>query len=302
MSARLPGWDDLHYFLATARAGTLGGAAELLDVNPSTVQRRINRLEEDLRVRIFERSQRGYSLTAAGEQLFEHVAAMELEVLALGRKVGGLDETLAGAVRVATVDDLAVLVLTPLVGEFVRRHPRVTVQTDIHTGFTDLGRRQADVALRFGAKPREPNLIVKRVARVGVGLYASAGYLDERGRPASLEDLAEHDVICGDERMSGLTMERLMDRHAGRVLFRSNSFLVRVAAVRAGMGLGFVPYFVAAAHEDLERVDLPLPDLTSALWMLVHVDLRRNARVRAFVDHIYPALLELRPRFEHPPT
>lgn len=299
MNARLPGWEDLHYFLATARGGTLAAAAEDLGVNASTVQRRINRLEEDLQARVFDRSQRGYALTPAGEELLAHAAAMELEVLAVGRKVGGFDERLAGTIRVATVDDLAVTVLMPLVREFTDAHPGVTVEVIVQVEFADLARRQADVALRLGGKPREPDLITRFVSRVNVALYASPAYLDARGRPRSIEELAAHDIVRGDDRVSGLLMERLIDRHGGRVSYRSNAFLARAAALRDGLGIGFMSCFLADPDPALERLDVELPAFPGgSLWMLVHADLRRNARVRAFVDHVYAGLVAQRDRFE----
>ncbi len=302
MSASLPAWNDLEIFLAAARKGTLAAAGAALNVNASTVQRRIGKLEAKLSTRLFERSKRGYALTSAGEELFGHALAIEQEVLAIGRRMGGRDQMLEGRVRVATVDDLAISILLPIFHDFRKHHPKVTLDLDISSSFADLARQHADVAIRFGAKPTHGDLVVKHVSRIDVGLYASRKYLRANGRPRSLEDLREHPIVRGDARMEAIASERLIERYSdpSRIALRSNSMLARLTAIRQGLGIGLVGCFMGERERTLECVDLELPDLASDLWMVVHVDLRQNARVRAFVDFVYAALIDLRSCFEAP--
>ncbi len=289
-------------FLAVARGGTLAAAASALGIDASTAQRRMGKLERDLEARLFERSQRGYALTAAGGELLAHVLTMEQEVMALARRIGGRDESLEGVVRVATVDDLATAVLSPIVAEFRRRHPRVTLDVGIASSFADLTRREADVAIRFGAKPSTPDLVVRHLTRVDVALYASRRYVRAHGQPRSHEELAAHPIVCGDESMAAVPMERFMRRYAdpAKVALRSNSMLARFAALRDGVGIGVLGCFMGEPEPSLQRLALDVPNVSSDLWMLVHVDLKRNARVRAFVDFAFEALLAQRSRFERP--
>jgi DNA-binding transcriptional LysR family regulator len=297
-----PTWGDLEFFLAAARGGSLAAAAGVLGVNASTVHRRIAKLEADLGTRLFDRSPRGYALTAPGEELLAHVLAMEEEVLALGRNIGGRDERLEGTVRVTTVDDLATRMLSPIFRGFRRAHPGVTIDVTLGADFADLARRQADVALRIGNRPTAEHLVVKHVSRVDVALYASRAYLRAHGRPAAPEDLARHHLVRGDAQVAGLPLERLLDRYGdpGRIAVRSNSMLARLAAIRDGLGIGFLGCFLGEGVRSLERLDLRLPEASTDLWMLVHVDIRRNARVRAFVDHVFDALQTRRAAFAHP--
>jgi DNA-binding transcriptional LysR family regulator len=301
MNAKPP-WSDLQVFLAAAREGTLAAAADALGVNASTVQRRIGKLERELATRLFDRSQRGYSLTAVGEELLERVLTIEQEILAIDRHVGGRDQRLEGTIRVATVDDLATGVLSPIFRDFRREHPGVTLEVGVGSGFADLARRQADVAIRFGRKPALGDLVVKHVSRVDVGLYGSRAYLRAHGRPMCVEDLRHHAIVRGDEQMAGLPMERIIDRYAdpARIAFRSDSMLARACAVRDGLGIGLLGCFTGETERKLERIRLAFPEAASDLWMVIHVDLRRNARVRAFVDFVHEALVALRPRFEAP--
>jgi len=299
VNAKLWDWADLEIFLAAARGGSLVAAASELGVNASTVQRRIGKLEGDLGTRLFDRSPRGYGLTGAGEALLEHARAAEEELWAGARKVTGRDRSLEGVVRVTTVDDLAFGVLPPIVRAFRKRHRRVEIDLDIQAEFSDLGRRQADVAIRFGAAPQHDDVIVKHVTRVDVALYGSKSYLEKHGTPSSLPDLRDHALVRATTRFSRLAIEQIMDRYsdASSVALRSNSMLVRHAAIREGIGIGWLGHFMGEHEPELSRLDLKLPSVSSDLWMLVHVDLRTNARVRAFVDFVHAAFVARRARF-----
>ncbi len=301
MEARLD-WDDLAVFLATAQGGTLAAAGESLGINASTVHRKLADLEAQLNARLFDRSQRGYALTASGEELLEHVQAMESEVLALRRKISGRDARLEGIVRVATVDDLAIRFVTGVIRDFRALHPGVSVELSIQAEFADLTRRQADVAIRFGLEPREPDLVVRHIARVEVALYGGTSYLRRHGVPRRPEDLRAHSVLRGDRRLAKLPVEKFMDRYAdpAKVALRSNSMLARLAAVRDGVGIGFLGYFMAERERTLTRLPFVFPNAGTDLWMVVHVDLRRSARVRAFVDFAYDALVAQRECFAAP--
>ncbi|HWB81585.1 MAG TPA: LysR substrate-binding domain-containing protein [Nannocystaceae bacterium] len=303
MGARPWEWSDLETFLATARAGTLAAAAVELGVDASTVQRRIGKLETTMRVRLFSRSQRGYALTEAGQDLHVHALAMEEQAVTAWRKVGARDEQPIGTVRVATVDDFAVLILPAIVASFRERHPNVTVLVDVRTSFVDLARHEADVAIRFGIKRMlAGDVVARRVCGVAVDLCASRAYVKKHGAPATPEALAEHALVRGDAAFADTPMERILERHgsARNVALRANSFFARVAAIRAGVGIGFAPSFITTGDKTLQRLDLAFPEPQPAadLLVLVHVDMRKNARVRAFVDHVSTQLLAQRALFE----
>jgi DNA-binding transcriptional LysR family regulator len=299
MDARPVDWAELALFLAVARGGSLAAAASALRVDPATVHRRVARLERSLDTRLFSRSPRGYALTSAGLELLPYATAMDEQAAAAGRKLAGRDEALAGTVRVSATDDLAG-VLSPIVGSFRRKHPGVTVAVDMRTAFADLARQQADVALRMSTRPPEGDLIAKHVARVGVAFYASRSYLARHGRPARVEDLREHEIVRGDTELWTMPGERTLDSHsrAERVAFRSQSFIARLAAVRDGLGIGVLGCFMGDREKALVRLPFAVSDPNVNVWLLIHVDLRQNARVRAFTEHAYPALLEQRGLFE----
>lgn len=285
-------------FLAAARAGTLSAAARALDSSPATVLRRLRVLERDLKAALFVRSPRGYALTPAGTELLLHVQAMESEVFAAERRLAGRDQKLSGPIRVATLDDLVQTVLGPVLAGFLLRHPSVEMDLVIDSELTNLTRRSADVAIRAGGQPTSEDVIARSVCRIGVALYASREYLRRQPRRPSLEQLAGHRIVRADEARARLPMEKLIERHASgaTLAFRSNSMLARCSAVRDGMGVGFLPCFVADAERELVRLGGVVPEASATLWILVHPDLRRNARVRAFVEHTHAELLRLEDR------
>lgn len=296
------GWSDLETFLAMARGGTLATAAEALRIDASTVQRRIGKLEEALRVKLFLRSPRGFALTQTGQDLYAHALAMEEQANAAFRKVRSRDEQAVGVVRVSTVDDLASVCLPPIVASFHESHPSITVELEVRERFVDLEKAEVDVALRIAVRPPDGEVVVKRVGGVAGALHASRGYLDARGTPVKPEDLRAHSTVRGVGVSTELPPERLLERYGdpSKVALRSRSFLARASAVRAGVGIGFVPSFLAT-DETLVRLSFASSELDPALvglFLVVHTDMRKNARVRAFVEHAFAALVAERSTFE----
>jgi DNA-binding transcriptional LysR family regulator len=302
MDARPYDWSDLEIFLAAARGGTLASAAEALRVDASTVHRRIGKLEAAMRAGLFVRSPRGYALTEAGQDLYAHALAMEEQATVAFRKVVARDEKPMGAVRVATVETLAVNVLPPIVATFRAKHPNVTIVVDSRQSLVDLAKHEADVALRFGVTPTEGDVVARRVLSADIGLFASRGYLKKHGRPKTPEDLYDHMLVRAAEAHVRLPLERALERYANpaKIALRAESFYARIGAIRAGVGIGFVPLFLAAGDKSLERLHLAFPETPRGvdLLLIIHVDMRKNARVRAFAEHAFAALVAQRSVFE----
>ena len=164
---------DLPLILALSRKKTLAGAAECLDVDLSTVFRRLNTLEKRLRVRLFDRSARGYQLTVAGERAAGAAERVETELLSLDRDISGRDQQLAGVLRVTASETLSHAVLPRLFGQFHALHPRIQLVLSIDNRVLDLGRREADVALRV-RRPTDPGLFGRRLTGIAWAFYGPA--------------------------------------------------------------------------------------------------------------------------------
>jgi DNA-binding transcriptional LysR family regulator len=278
-------WNDLRSFLAIARQGSLQGAARRLGVNHSTVFRRLNALEARLGARLFDRSARGYALTAAGEHMLASTERVEDEILGLERRLLGGDVRLAGTLRVTTTDTLVHGLLGPHLRAFHAAYPAIELELITGNAFFDLSKREADVALRPSRHPGDA-MVGRRLAEIAVALYSGRDYLAARGRPPSAAALDGHAVIIGDASLGHLPATRWLAERtpAGATVLRCNSWLSQLAAARAGLGLAALPCFLGDTAPELVRVLPPEPALAGELWLVTHPDLRRTARVRAFME------------------
>ena len=279
---RLQDWDDLRFFLAVARGGSLSGAARLLGVNHSTVSRRLAAFEDQLDVRLFERSANGYEPTSTGRQLLDSAERMEEELAALDRRLLGQDTRLSGSLRIATAD-LGAPFLTRSLVAFAREHPGIDLEVVADDAYANLTRREADVAFRASNAPPE-HLVGRRLASIAMAAYASPAYLE--GRSHAPDDLAAHDWIGWDESRRDVPTSRWLRRHHPdvRVRFRVNSPAFMLEAARAGQGVAFLACFRGDVEPGLRRVHPPIPEFDVGLWILTHEDLRSTARVRSFMD------------------
>jgi DNA-binding transcriptional LysR family regulator len=164
---------DLPLILALSRKRTLAGAAEQLGLDLSTVFRRLNSLESRMRVRLFDRSTRGYQLTAAGERAAAAAERVETELLTLDREISGRDQQLSGILRVTASETLSHAVLPQLFAQFHTLHPRIQLVLSIDNRMLDLGRREADVALRV-RRPVDPALFGRRLTGIAWAFYGPA--------------------------------------------------------------------------------------------------------------------------------
>src|SRR5215472_977858 len=188
-------WQDIRTFLAVARAGTLAAAGRVLNVDYTTVGRRVRALEQELGLTLFERVRDRYVLTDAAEGLREAAERMEDGALALERRALGSDRTVSGVLRIATTDALAQILVLPALQALHERHPEIRVVLLTGGARLDIARREADVALRY-VRPDAGELVSRRVARVAAAFYASPDYLARRPVPPKPDSFAGHDVVA----------------------------------------------------------------------------------------------------------
>jgi len=288
-------WDDLRFVLAVAEAGSLAGAARRLGVNHTTVLRRIGAFEKRLGVRLFERLPTGYVPTAGGEELIAAARAVDETVTRLERKLAGKDLRLSGVVRVTTTDTLMDAILPDMLRAFRDSHPGIQVEVAISNLMFNLTKREADVAIRPASKPPE-TLVGRRVAKIAFAIYASPRYLADNPR----QDLPGHRWVVPDDSLAGTAAGKWMrSQFAGsEIALRADSLLALRQAAQAGLGLAPLPCYLGDAAPDLVRVDGPIAEMETSLWILTHADLRHTARIRAFTEFAANALAQRRPLFE----
>jgi DNA-binding transcriptional LysR family regulator len=281
-------WGDIQFFLAVAETGAIGSAAQRLAVNHSTVLRRIAQLERALGARLFDRLPGGYALTASGNALAEHFSGLREQVEATQRHLTGLDPAIEGPVRIASSDIVVEGLLMPVLAQFRRRHPGVQIQLVMNYAFAGLSRHEADIAVR-GADHAPDNLLARRVGHVETVLCASRRYLEQTGTQTPL---ADHRWVAVDESLSFSMFETWLRKHVhkSRVVARVDSLVGVADAVAGGLGVGMLPRPLVHARPQLVQLAPPEPALNKPIWLLMHPDVQRTARVQALFRFLHETL------------
>ena len=276
-------WDDVRYFLATARGGSVRAAAKRLGVNHATVLRRIAQLEEHLGAQMFEKRPSGYRLTAAGEEVLAFAEQMEASSHQLETRVFGRDQSVRGLLRVTLPPFLATHLLMPDLADFARVHPDIEMEI-VSTGeVMNLTNREADVAIRI-VSDRETlplNLHGLKGPELFAGVYMSCDRL-AAWRAGASDPIRP--IVIGGQVVPDWADEG--EVHATWVPFRTPDADAQIAAARQGIGMTKLPCFVGDADRLLARV--PGIDLKTqaTLWLLTQGETRKTKRVRLFTEFV----------------
>ncbi|MDQ9416574.1 LysR family transcriptional regulator, partial [Serratia marcescens] len=248
-------WDDARFFLAVARCGTLRKAASQLHVDQATVGRRLSAFEDALGSKLFIRTPKSFALSPLGEQMLADVMKMENAVQAINRKAASGDESLSGNVRIATTDTLAEAFVMPALQDLRERYPAITVTLLTAVNIADISYHGADLAIR-GARPDDDELIIKRLATIEMGLYASPHYLARRGMPLRGEQLRGHDLLMFPRELVPRHWNNFCGEalHEPNVVLQCNSQLLLRSATRSGLGIGLLSAFLADKDPELVRL------------------------------------------------
>jgi DNA-binding transcriptional LysR family regulator len=278
-------WEHLRYLLAIQREGNLTRAAATLGVTRTTVGRRLQRLEEDLGVRLFDRTPEGLVATGPALDLVSTAAQMEALVFAAENKLLSQDPTLRGPLRVSTTDFVHECFSQAIAG-FAAQHPEVELTLVTDDAFASLTRREADVVIRLANKP-DPNLFGKRIARLHFALFAAPSLVERFGPGTPLEDWP---WVGWDKQGEGIWLDQWLEHHApgARFALRISSFPACLRSVLDGVGVGFLPRRLGQAR-GLHPLGPELGKEARDLWALTLPELAANPRVRAFLDHAYEA-------------
>ena len=289
-------WDDLRYVLAVHKAGSVAGAGRGLGVSHVTVFRRIEKIEKDLGVRLFDRRQQGYVATPVGMEIVAQAEQVEEQINALERRVWRRDSLVRGTVRLTTTETIATTVLPGILRSLHDKHPGLLVETVISHALLNITKRDADVAIRHGRSVPE-TLIGHAVARVRYAVYGWKGMTTRRDRQPDLSKLTW--VAQEDTPEQARFTRWIRDNgHEPRVVYRADSFLALAAAIRARVGVGILSCFTARSMEGLVQLAPPIDSLEWRYWVLTHPELRSVARVATVYAHIRESFVALKPLFE----
>jgi DNA-binding transcriptional LysR family regulator len=277
-------WDDLKYFLAVARHGSTLSAAKALSLSQSTVHRRLEELEERLGHRLVLRSPAGYKLTELGKEMLVYAERVEEAALAFGRRLSEAGIGLSGSVKVTCPEAVGSrLMRSSLIADFQRRFPTLSLEFVMSDKLIDLGKGQADIAIR-GIEPRDEALICRRIADTPWAIYASSAYCKRKRAPGAIIDIGQHEIALFDVELGQHLINQWFKQIApnARIVARCNSISGLLAAAKSGIGLAALPIAVGDVEEGLVQVLGPVPELTTHFYLVMHRDLRDTPRVKAF--------------------
>ena len=287
-------WDNLRYFLAAARTGTLSAAAEQLGTEHTTIARHIHALEEELNSRLFHRSNSGYGLTEVGERLLAGAEAIESAYVFAKAAASSEGQPVSGKLRICAPDGFGSLFLAPRLRALTDRHPKLEIEMLVTATLFSLLKREADIAIGL-SMPEHMRVVSRRLTDFRMYVYASRAYLKEAAPIIAMEDLKNHPFIGFVEEL--LFASEL--HYAGAFInysdaigadveprIRSTSVLAQLHATLSGSGLCVLPAFVASSYPTLVPILPEKVSVTRSYHMHIHEDHRRAAHVREVATFI----------------
>ncbi len=280
-------WDEVRTAYQVAKMGTVSGAAEVLGVHHATVIRHVDALETRLGVKLFQRHARGYTPTEAGQDLLRVAQATDDQFGQLVGRLKGHGDAVSGELVVTSLSAMSAL-LVPALTEFQNQHPDLIIRFLTGSRLFRLEYGEAHVAIRAGAPPEQPDNVVQPFMTQQHNLYASQGYIDKYGPLKGLDDMANHRFVANDDVESRAPYSKWLRAHApeSALSFRCVAGVSMQDALIAGAGIGFLTQWEAARYPHLVRMMDPLPEWTSDLWLVTHVDLHRTPKVQTFLKFL----------------
>lgn len=286
-----PSLDHIRTFHAVATHGSLLAASRQLGLTQPTVGRHIDLLEDALGLRLFTRGREGMQLTEKGADLVAVATDMMRDATEFQRVATGLEEKIAGVVRLSVNEVIGSLLLPGILSAFMEQHPEIKIEIDVSNAASNLLKRDADIAIRM-FRPVQNDLVARKVTALPMGLFAHQDYLARHPPIRKLADLKQH-VLIGQDRnpaliagFRALGLEVTPDDFA----YRCDNDVALINAVLSAIGVGPLHVGMAAQWPQITQV---LPDLVVPpfeLWLACHADVRHNNRIRLVMRFLAKAL------------
>lgn len=282
--------NDLSLFIRVVETGSFTAAAESLNVQKSTISRRIAQLEDTLGIRLIQRTTRKLKLTTEGEELFSRAQPLVDDLEAVQDDISASRTELRGRLRLTMPTEIGVFMMNEVITSFMQTYPRLEVDVELSTRTVDLIEEGVDLALRLGPLPNS-SLIARHIAGLHRGLFATPEYLEQHGMPKTPDDLAHHQCISLLKPFDHLRFSNWNDSEpvtmGGRLRTNSMSFVREM--ILQGMGIGRLPEVFCGELVKTGRIVRVLEEFTlDPLEINALYASRRNLnpRVRAFLDHM----------------
>ena len=285
-------WDKVRVFHAAAEAGSFARAGEALDLSPSSVSRQVGALERSLNAVLFHRHARGLKLTETGETLYRtaHEAVAKF-AMAEAMVSESLDRP-KGPLRITTSVAFGSIWLTDRLKAFIETYPDISVTLVVSEDELDLGMGEADVGIRMN-RPRQADLVQRRLATMHHAAFAAPSYLNEHGAPRRLGDLDRHRLIAYDESyhppftaINWMLSAGLAPGRSRRPVLRVNNLYGMYRAAATGLGIASLPDYMGKLADDLVPVLPGMEGPAFDIYFVYPEELRHSRRIGVFRDFL----------------
>ena len=291
-------WDKLKIFHAVAEAGSFTSATVILNISQSAISRQIQSLEEDLKVKLFERHARGLTLTQNGEYVYKTAHEVIGKLKEIETSLGDQKNKPTGKLTITTVRSFGTHWLTPRIQEFMNLNPEIEVELIFDDKELDLSTRQADIGI-FMRRPKQLNYIQRKLVDINYHIYGSTKYLGKNGIPKTINDLTKHRFISFGKGAPSPVFNPdwalklgSKDNNKIKPVMKVNSVMGLLLAVESGVGLAALPDYLVSQSNNVVKV-LPKSEgpITEAHFVYPQ-SLKNIARVQAFKNFLYSKLSE----------
>ena len=291
-------WDKLKIFHVVAEAGSFTSATVILNISQSAISRQIQSLEEDLKVKLFERHARGLTLTQNGEYVYKTAHEVISKLKEIEISLGDQKNKPTGKLTITTVRSFGTHWLTPRIQEFMNLNPEIEVELIFDDKELDLSTRQADIGI-FMRRPKQLNYIQRKLVDINYHIYGSTKYLWKNGIPKTINDLTKHRFISFGKGAPSPVFNPdwalklgSKDNNKIKPVMKVNSVMGLLLAVESGVGLAALPDYLVSQSNNVVKV-LPKSEgpITEAHFVYPQ-SLKNIARVQAFKNFLYSKLSE----------
>ena len=291
-------WDKLKIFHAVAEAGSFTSATVTLNLSQSAISRQIQSLEDDLKVKLFERHARGLTLTENGEYVYKTAHEVISKLKEVETSLGDQKNKPSGKITITTVRSFGTHWLTPRIQEFMQLHPEMEVELIFDDKELDLSTRQADIGI-FMRRPKQLNYIQKKLIDINYHIYGSNAYLEKFGMPKTVNDLNKHKFISFGRGTPSPVYNPdwaikigMKDSKKRKSIMKVNSVMGLLLAVESGVGLAALPDYLVVQSKNLIKVLPKIEGPITEAHFVYPQSLKNVARVQAFRNFLYSKISE----------
>ena len=279
-------WDDLKSFLILSRSSKLLIAAKKLKVEPTTIARRIKRLEKNLKIQLFNKSPKGYSLTERGLDLVKYSEKIENQIFGINERLVKTNSLISGKVRVTVGEGLGVEVISKNIEKFYQKYPEIEIELLADTKSRSISNKETDILICL-SRPKSGRLICSKLCDYFVRLYASKEFL-KKNKILNINDLNEKPFVSYvDEFIEFPELDYLKEVcRRPKIVFSSNSLRSQLMAVETGLGLGLLHTFIASNNPNLNVVLKNFIKIKREYWIVIHENNHQLERIKVFCDFL----------------